>query len=482
MEADPTRRSPTLRVPRTLLLPVAVLALVAPFPARAQALPPDTLALTLAAAVDRGVSLSEEVRWARAGRLIADGQVTQARAGALPQVTSALGYNRTLASIFDDLVMAPPPDDEEDPGFGDLFEGLPFGRPNTWTASLQVTQPLYSGGRVGTGLAIAHHVRRAADLEVEEAEAEIALQVRTAYFQAVLAAEFVAIAREAYELATAQLEQVELFRRQGTASEFDVLRARVERDNLEPSIIEATNARRLAELNLKRIINVPAEQPLALVTPLDPRLLDVDGAALRAALDRRPALGALEAVVAAREGAVRIARAARLPTVGLAGTFAYQAFPRSVAPSQDDWRRDWMVGVQMSLPVFTGFRVSGQVEQARAELERARLQRDQARQGMELELEAALGEFAAARAQIEARQATVGQARRTLELAELRFRSGLATQLDVSAARLLLEQARVNEAQSLFNYMSALARLERVSGGEIPLVEERLPAGNRTGG
>jgi hypothetical protein len=30
--------------------------------------------------------------------------------------------------------------------------------------------------------------------------------------------------------------------------------------------------------------------------------------------------------------------------------------------------------------------------------------------------------------------------------------------------------------------MSALARLERVSGGEIPLVEERLPAGDRTGG
>jgi outer membrane protein TolC len=474
MEGDATR---------ALLATMAILVLAPPPTARAQESgSPDTLALTLAAAVDRGVSLSEEVRWARAGRLIADGQVTQVRAGALPQVTSALGYNRTLASIFDDFVMAPPADDEEDPGLGDLFGDLPFGRPNTWTASLQITQPLYSGGRVGTGLAIAYQVRRAADLELEEAEAEIALQVRTAYFQAVLASEFVDIAREAYELATAQLEQVELFRRQGTASEFDVLRARVERDNLEPSIIEAANARRLAELNLKRIINVPAAQPLALSTPLDPRLLDVDGAALRAALDRRPALGALEAVVSAREGAVRIARAARLPSVGLAGTFAYQAFPRSVAPSQDDWRRDWMVGVQMSLPVFTGFRVSGQVEQARAELERARLQRDQARQGMELELEAALGEFVAARAQIEARRATVGQARRTLELAELRFRSGLATQLDVSAARLLLEQARVNEAQSLFNYMSALARLERVSGGEIPLVEERLPAGDRTGG
>jgi outer membrane protein len=94
-----------------------------------------------------------------------------------------------------------------------------------------------------------------------------------------------------------------------------------------------------------------------------------------------------------------------------------------------------------------------------------------------VELEAALGEFDAARAQIEARTATVGQAERTLELAELRFRSGLATQLDISNARLLLQQARVNEAQALYNYVNALAWLERVAGGEISLLQPRLPGG-----
>lgn len=434
----------------------------------------DTLVLSLGEAVRRGVELSEEVRSARAGRQIAEGQVTQARSGAFPQVTAALGYNRTLASIFDDLVLGPPPGEGEEP-MDDLFAGLPFGRPNIWNASIQITQPLYSGGRIGTGLQIARQVRLAADLEVAEAETELALQVRTSYLQAVLAEEFVAIAREAYQLASAQLEQVELFRQQGTASEFDVLRARVERDNLEPNIVEAVNGRRLAELNLKRLINLPADQPLALATPLEPELADVDRAALRAALDRRPALGALEAMVAAREGAVRIAAAERLPSLGMVANFAYQAFPEGLAPFDTDWRRDWVVGVQMSVPVFNGFRTQGAVQQARAELDRAGLQRDQVRQGIELELEAALGEFDAARAQIEARRATVGQARRTLELAELRYRSGLATQLDISAARLLLENARVNEAQSLFNYLNALARLERAAGGEVPLVAQRLP-------
>jgi outer membrane protein len=454
----------------------AVLAAVAlaAGPAAGQATQ-DTLRLTLDAAVARALATSEEVQTARAQRALAESQVVQARAGAYPQVAASAAYNRTLASIFDGISFGPPPGEGEEPG-DDPFAGLPFGRPNVWNAGLTVTQPLYVGGRVGTALRIARDVREAADLEISESEAEMTLQVRDAYFQAVMAGELVSIAREAFELADAQLRQVELFRRQGTASEFDVLRAQVERDNLEPNIIEAANARRLAELNLKRLANIPAAQPMALLTPLAPRVADVDRAALRETLERRPALRALDAFVSAREGAVRIARAERLPTVGAAGNFFFQAFPSGVAPFGTEWRRDWSVAVQMSVPVFDGFRIRGQVQQAQVELQLAQLQRAQVAEALELELEAALGEFDAARAQIEARRATVAQARRALELAELRYRSGLATQLEISSARLMLEQARVNEAQALYNYVNALARLERASGGEVPLVQPRLPA------
>lgn len=439
-------------------------------PAAAQ----EPLRLTLGDAVARAVAQAEEVDEARAQRAIAAGQVVQARAGALPQVTGQVVYNRTLASIFDGISFGPPPEEGEEPG-DNPFAALPFGQRNTWNAGIQVTQPLFAAGRIGTGLEIARRVRTATEMQVAEAEADIALQVRAAYFQTVLADEFITIAQEAYELATAHLEQVELFRRQGTASEFDVLRARVERDNLEPAIVEARNGRRIAELNLRRLTNIPAAQPLALVTPLDARVADIDREALAAAVQRRPALQAADAVVAAREGAVRIARADRMPSVGAAGNFYYQAFPSSVTPFDTDWRRDWTVAVQMSVPIFTGLRTTGRIQQARAELWQAELQRAQLAQGIELELAAALGEFDAARAQIEARRATVQQARRTLELAELRYRTGLATQLDISNARLLLSQSRVNEAQSLFNYLNALARLERVTGNDVPLLAARIP-------
>jgi len=451
-----------------------------PSPAAAQIAPADTVRLSISEAVARARASNEDVLTAREQRELARAQITQARAGALPQVSGGVVYNRTLASIFDNISLGPPATGNGEGGNGDTpnpLAGLPFGQANTWNASLSVTQPLYTGGRVGTALAIARNVRAAAELGVDEAEADVALRVRNAYFQTVLADEMIGIAREAYALADEVLRQVELFRAQGTASEFDVLRARVERDNLEPGIVEATNARRLAELNLKRLVGIPADQPIDPVTPLEPLVQEVDRARLATAVVDRAAIRALDEQIAAREGAVRIARADRLPTVGMAANFAYQAFPSQIAPLDTEWRRDWALTFQASIPLFDGFRTRGQIDQAQSELRLTQLQRSQVVRGLELELEQALGEFDAARAQIEARRATVGEARRTLELAELRFRSGLATQLDISNARLLLEQARVNEAQALFNYVNALARLERISGGEVPLVESRLPTG-----
>jgi outer membrane protein len=453
------------RIIRSVLL----LTLVAPASSSAGQEPP--LALSLEAAVARAVALAEEVELARTQRTSAEAQIQQVRAGVLPQLSASVNYTRTLASLFQDLRF-PLPDDD---GNGENpFSALPFGQPNTWNATFQVSQTLYAAGRVRTALGIAENIREATTLDIAEAEADIALQVRRAYFQLGIADEFMVIAREAYELADAQLKQVELFRQQGTVSDFDVLRASVERDNLEPPIIEARNARRLAELDLKRLVNVPASQPIVVTTHLEPLVEDVDREALRSALAARAGLRALDQVIAAREGAVRIAQAAKKPSVDFRGLFSFQAFPSAPLPPIRDWRRDWSVSVNLSLPILDGGRAAGETLQAETELRQVRLQRTQLQEALELELEAALAEFEAARAQIQARRATVEQARRATELAELRFRSGLATQLETSDTRLLLRQAQVNVTQALSAYLTTLARLERASGGEVPLVSSRL--------
>ena len=454
----------------------------------------DTLQLSLEEAVVRALRDSEEIAAARAALSQADAQVTQATAGALPQINSSLTYNRAIKTIFDEAKGPPPVSDTLIPPafdldkppkerfdllsqllaqdfIGALFGGLPFGRKNTYIATFTLAQPLYVGGKVGAALRVAKHFKAAAQNQLQETEADIALQVRSAYLTAGLAQRLVGIAVESRRVAAAHLDQVEAFYEAGTAAEFDVLRARVDLENRDPVVVQAENSATLAVLDLKRLVNIPARQPVRLVSELDPTLVDVDEEALREMVMDRPALQAAAEAVGMREEAVNIAKGNRLPTVTFLGTMGFQAYPDDpLPPGFDEWRKDWSAALSISMPLFDGFRTRGEIDQARADLKTAEIQETQLEESLNLQLSAALAEYRAARSQILARRQTVTMAERALELAEARFASGLSTQLEVSDAALLLDQARVNEVQALYDYVRALATLERLSGGKMQLI------------
>lgn len=454
----------------------------------------DTLQLSLEEAVVRALRDSEEIAAARAALSQADAQVTQATAGALPQINSSLTYNRAIKTIFDEAKGPPPVSDTLIPPafdldkppkerfdllsqllaqdfIGALFGGLPFGRKNTYIATFTLAQPLYVGGKVGAALRVAKHFKAAARNQLQETEADIALQVRSAYLTAGLAQRLVGIAVESRRVAAEHLAQVEAFFEAGTAAEFDVLRARVDLENRDPIVVQAENSATLAVLDLKRLVNIPARQSVRLVSELDPTLVDVDEEALREMVMDRPALQAAAEAVGMREEAVNIAKGNRLPTVTFLGTMGFQAYPDDpLPPGFDEWRKDWSAALSISMPLFDGFRTKGEIDQARADLKTAELQETQLEESLSLQLAAALAEYRAARSQILARRQTVTMAERALELAEARFASGLSTQLEVSDAALLLDQARVNEVQALYDYVRALATLERLSGGKMQLI------------
>ncbi|TVR50302.1 MAG: TolC family protein [Gemmatimonadales bacterium] len=440
---------------------------------------PWATSLSLAEAERRAIDLGEEVAIVRERIAQAEEEITQIRAGALPAVSANLAYTRSIRSIFDGLAAPGPPDDEPSNGPGDgednPFADLPFGRPNTWIAGIRVTQPLYVAGRVGIGLDIAERVRETLRHELAETEAEVRLQVREAYFQSAFTRVLVEIAEEAYALADAQLQQVQDFRDQGVASELDVLTARVERDNLEPQVVEARNGAHLALLALLRLVQLPGDTEVELTTPLTAELSPVDAPALRAALEERAILRAARTRIRIEEDQVRLARSGYRPTVGAFLDLGWQAFPATVLPTGGGgWREDWNAGFQVSIPVFNGFRTRAEIQSARSGVRQADLELDQLIEGLILGLEGDLSQLEAALSQVEARRGTVEEALRIVELAELRFAAGSGTALELSNTRLLLQRARVNEVEAILSYVTALARLERASGGSVPLLRDRI--------
>ena len=472
-------------------------ALVATAPAALAAQEPaaaargDTVPLSLQAAVGRALGQSEEVRLARSQVQVAESQVREVRAGALPQVNANVGYTRTFASAFsggggftlpDSLRFEPDTTaslaervrylEENAPlaglgGLGSLFGNLPFGQANAYQATLSGSQLLYSGGRTGAALAIAREFRQVAQLGLQEQTAEIELRVRTAYVNALLAQEIAGSAQQALEQAEAFLQQERLRLSAGRASELEVLRAEVSRDNLRPQLVQAQNAAELALLDLKRLVDIPLDAPVALTTRLDVPSAEALARPVLAAeaLSRRASVAAAERQVTIAEQNIRIARGAFLPSVSLSMNYGKLLYPSSPVDFTGDWRTDWTAGLNVSIPLLSGGQRAAQLAQARIAAEQARIQLAQLREGVQLQYTQAAGERERARTAITARQSTVQAAQRVHDLTVLRYNQGLATQLEVSQARLELLQARTNLAQAVADFLNADASVLRSVGG-----------------
>ncbi len=467
----------------------------------------DSVALTLDASVERAASQSEEIRLARAQLGLAQAQVTSARSAAFPQLNLNLGYTRTLASAFDtggeaieipdSMRFNPDPTAPLEErvaylennaekaafgGLGSLFGNLPFGQENAYSFTLSGSQILYSGGRVGAALNIAESFEEAARLTLNEEMAEVELQVRSAYYQAQLAQEMEAISAAALEQAELFLEQEQLRLRAGRASELEVMRAEVSRDNLRPQLVQARNAAHLAKLNLKRLVDIPLDQPVTLKTPLEPpepsEAAVLPSAEVRIA--QRAAVQAAEQQVDIREQQVRIAKGAFLPNVSLQMNYGRQLFPEEMFDFSTDWRTDWSVSVGLQLPIFNGFKRVADINIAQVQLEQSRLQLAQLREAVQLQYEQARSEKERALAAIAARERTVDVAQRVYDLTVLRYDQGVATQLEVSDARLALLQARTNLAQAVADYYIADAGLTR-SMAEAQYNAAQVPEVNPSG-
>jgi outer membrane protein TolC len=184
-----------------------------------------------------------------------------------------------------------------------------------------------------------------------------------------------------------------------------------------------------------------------------------------------------ERQVAIREQQVRIARSGYLPSLDLTVNYARTAFPAGVLElSGQEWRTDFTAAVGLRVPIFSGFRTGADVQEAQINLLSERLRLAQLRENVELQYQQALGEKQRAAAEITARQRTVEQAQRVYDLTVLRYGQGLATQLEVTDARLGALQARTNLAQAVSGFYLAEAGVSRSLGTPMATPVEGPPS------
>ena len=165
------------------------------------------------------------------------------------------------------------------------------------------------------------------------------------------------------------------------------------------------------------------------------------------------------AAIDAQRGLLKVAKAQRFPTLALTSQYGKVAFPLSNFPQSGDFRTNWTVGLASQVPLFTGGRIKGEQLVAEANVREAQARYDQLREFAALDSRVTLSNLSQARSAWLASLGTAEQARRAYSIAEVRYKEGISTQLELNDARILLEQAVTNRALAARNLQVARVKL-----------------------
>ncbi len=379
------------------------------------------------------------------------GEVIEARAQALPHVALNPYFQQKDRALLS--------------GFGNQNK--------SWNIALEVRQTLYAGGAVNAGIRSAKASRDAAFYSVRDTLDQVVSKVRQQFAQVLATKSLIGVAEESVELANEQLKDATNRFQAGTVPRFNVLRAEVEVASVKPGLIRAKNDHLIAQLQLAKTLGLDASET-GKPTFVCVGDLQVSGRplglseSLTLAKARRASLKSKREDILVQKEKVAMKMAGYKPKID--ATAGYQVTSKN-SEKLEETVHGYFLGVNGSWKIFDSFETTGQVAQAKSDMQKALISYEDEVQKVELEVQRAFADLQQYKETIESQQQNVKQAVEALRLAQERLSAGAGTQLEVLDARVALTRARTTELQARSDYVRSLADYDRATATDTVYAE-----------
>jgi outer membrane protein len=376
-------------------------------------------------------------------------KIPQARAELLPQISFDARHSRTDQDILE----------REQPIFG-----TGRSRFTTQTWQFQASQPIFRYSSWAQ-LAQSHAVVRQAFAVYTAAEQELILRAAALYLNVLASRDRVMLSEAELAAVGRQLQLVQAQRRGGLAAITDEHEAQARYSIVQADLIEATYALDDAYQALRELAG-DAVTSLYMLDPgiplLPPQPADLDQWVARA-VDQNLLLLARKAAVEVAEQETRRVRGSHYPNVELVASSGNTDVGGAVTggASKTDTT---VVGVQFSMPIFSGGIVQARAREADMTLERVKQEQVQEHRLVMRETRGAFQGVTSAIQRVRALEASLTSQQSAVEGRTRGFRSGVYTLLDVLDSERELFATERDLARARYEYLLNLLQLKRQTG------------------
>jgi outer membrane protein TolC len=329
------------------------------------------------------------------------------------------------------------------------------------TEALYLKQTIYDFGRTSGVVEAARGNRSAAVSSLALTRQDLAFRVRAAYYL-LLSAEKQAIAtRETVRAREEIYRQAREFFKQGIRSRVEVTRAEANLYAAETLFVRAENNREIARLELANAMGVPSVEGRDLVEPPAAIVAVPERSRVQPeAFANRPELQRLDALNIVASANLKTVRSGYLPV--LSGTASIGYADRDFPPRGNVWA----VGLNLTIPLFSGFSSVEQEKEAIALLRAVAARRDDLKLQIEKDVASAWLGVREAKARMTSTGKEVAASGENQALAMGRYHEGVGNIIEVTDAQSQALDAVTANIQAAYDHYTALARLDRALGKE----------------
>lgn len=457
-------RDSRLRFGSHLLLLIVFAAVGGPFsppiPVDAQALEPAPSAgatpLSPDEAVRLGLERSVRLRAAEADIDEARAVLGEARAARFPTVDALASYTRLTDNV--------PEVDFQFPGLDTTFTILPV-ELNRYHSEIKIEQPIFTGFAIRNQIRAAAHQADAAEAIRTQEEADLAFEIRSAYWRLAQATEILDALDAALTSVEEHVRVTEARVDEERALRRDLLAAQTRRSEVMLERLEAENAVRLAQLELNRLVGLPLDARTLAEAPLDvePPAADLE-TITTATLNARPQLRAMEDQIEALEVRADISRGGWLPNLFAVGRYVYARPNPYFFAEQGEFKGTGEIGLSLQWNLFEGGRRMAQTRQAEARVDAAEAQLAEAREQVAVEVARRYLELQRAIEAVGVAEQHMEEARESYRVVREQFAEEAALTADVLEAERAAREAEARRWQARSDYGIARAALLNVQG------------------
>ena len=442
---------------KTMMI-LCLICTIAMNPLRAQ----DTIRVSLDKAIEIALSENPTIK-------IADKEIQRVtyskkerEGGLYPNVSLSGAYQRALKKqkMFFSF-----------PGMPANPDGIEVGQDNTFNGALSASLPIIAPSLWAT--------LKMSELELEMTQesarsSKISLynQVKKSYYGILMAQDSYNVIRKSQQNSEENARIIQNKFKQGTVSEYEWIRADVQARNSMSNVVTAENGVNLSKLQLKMLMGIDMYTEIEVEGKLSDFEADMYDIVMKigaTTLENNSDLKQLDIQKKQLEQNEKIHIASLLPTLGASFNYQYMSMVNDSVTftNQHIWFPTSTFGIQLSVPLFQGgakYNKSKQIKIQKVEME---LQKENLQRSIELQTISSLNNIKNALKKIESNKEGLRQSEKALDISKKMYEVGMATYLDLNNADLAYINAGLTYNQSIYEFLSAKADLEKILGKEF---------------